>query len=147
MTLHPGLEPAPSATSLCAVALPSIATEAIAMNESDAFSPYIVDPVNDDAQRPDLSTFFGILKYLRDGEAADGHPWPEHDISPGRGVSLARTERALVGLQTVLEMLHAAERCRVAAQPEQRLDEGVVEGMFLACRGLAEWACHEIRPE
>lgn len=58
-------------------------------------------------------------------------------MSPGRCVSLARTERALVGLLTVLEVLHSADRCRVAAEPERHLDEGVVD----------EWACREIRPE
>jgi hypothetical protein len=62
-------------------------------------------------------------------------------------VSLAKTERALVGLLTVLEVLHSADRCRVAAEPEKHLDEGVVDGLFLACRGLAEWACREVRPD
>lgn len=50
-------------------------------------------------------------------------------------MSLAKTERALVGLLTVLEVLHSADRCRVAAEPEKHLDEGVVDGLFLACRG------------
>jgi hypothetical protein len=130
------------------VALLSTATEADAMNESDTFSSYtVVEPINDDTPLPDLNSLLGILKRMRGCEGADGHPWPENDVSPGRRMSLARTERALVGLLTVLEVLHSADRCRVAAEPERHLDEGVVDGLFLACRGLAEWACHEVRPE
>ncbi|WP_447906116.1 hypothetical protein [Stenotrophomonas sepilia] len=118
------------------------------MNESDTFSSYtVVEPINDDTPLPDLNSLLGILKRMRGCEGADGHPWPETDVSPGRRVSLARTERAVVGALTVLELLHAADRCRVAADPERHLDEGVVDGLFLACRGLVEWACREVRPE
>lgn len=45
----------------------------------------------------------------------------------------------MVGAMTVLEILHAADRCRAAADPELHLDDGVVDGLFLTCRGLAEW--------
>lgn len=118
------------------------------MNESDTFSSYtVVEPINDDTPLPDLNCLLGILKRMRGCEGADGHPWPENDVAPGRRVSLARTERAMVGALTVLELLHAADRCRVAAEPERHLDEGVVDGLFLACRGLVEWACREVRPE
>ncbi|MGE8267511.1 MAG: hypothetical protein ACN6PT_00895 [Stenotrophomonas geniculata] len=118
------------------------------MNESDTFSSYtVVEPINDDTPLPDLNSLPSILKRLRSCEGADGQPWPENDVSPGRRVSLARSERAMVGALTVLEILHAADRCRVAADPERHLDEGVVDGLFLACRGLVEWACREVRPE
>lgn len=111
------------------------------MNESDTLSSYtVVEPINDDTPLPDLNSLLGILKRMRDCEGADGLPWPENDVSPGRPVSLARTERALVGLLTVLEVPHSAERCRVAAEPERHLDEAVVDGLFLACRELAECA-------
>jgi len=53
-------------------------------------------------------------------------------------VRLARSERALVGALTVLEPLNAADRGRVAADPKRHLDEEVVDGLFLACRGLVE---------
>ena len=118
------------------------------MKEADTFSSYtVVESINDDTSLPDLSSLLGILKRMRGCEGADGLPWPENDVSPGRRVSLARTERSLVGLLTVLEVLHSANRCRVAADPERHLDEGIVDGLFLACRGLVEWACREVRPE
>jgi len=132
---------------LFAVALLSTASEADAMNESDTFSSYtVVEPINDDTPLPDLNSLIGILKRMRGCEGADGLPWPENDVSPGRRVSLARSERAMVGALSVLELLHAADRCRVAADPERHLDEGVVEGLFVSCRGLVERAGHEVRP-
>lgn len=36
---------------------------------------------------------------------------------------------------------------RVAAEPERHLDEGAVDGLFLACRGLAKYACREMSPD
>lgn len=118
------------------------------MSESDTFSSYAaVEPINEDAPLPDLNSLLGIVERMHGCEGADGLPLPESDVSPGRRVSLAITERALVGLLTVLEVLHLADRCRVAAEPERHLDEGIVDGLFLACRGLAEWACPEVRPE
>lgn len=118
------------------------------MNESETFSSCTaVEPINNDTPLPDLNYPLGILKRMCGCEGADGLSWPENDVSPGRRVSLARTERALVGLLTMLEVLHSADRFRVAADPERYLDEGVVDGLFLACRGLAEWACREVRPE
>lgn len=143
-----GLQPRIVRHPACAVALLSTAKETDAMNESDTLSSYTaVEPINDDASLRDLNHLLGILKRIRGCEGSDGYPWPETDVSPSRRMSLARTERALVGLLTVLELLHAADRCRVAADPERHLDEGVVDGLFLACRGLVEWACHEVRPE
>jgi len=146
-SLRPGLQPAPSATRSRSGAVKH-SKETDAMNESDILSVYtVVESINDDASLPDLNYLLGILKRMRGCEGADGHPWPETDVSPGRRVSLARSERAMVGALTVLELLHAADRCRVAADPERHLDEGVVDGLFLACRGLVEWACREVRPE
>jgi len=137
-----------SSATFFTVALLSTATEADAMKKSDTFSSYtIVEPINDDIPLPDLNSLLGILTRIRAGEGADGLPWPENDVSPGRRVSLAKSERAMVGALTVLEVLHAADRCRVAAEPEKHLDEGVVDGLFLACRGLVDWACREVRPE
>jgi len=109
-----------------AVALLSTAEETDAMNDSDTFSSYtVVEPINDDTPLPDLNYLLGILKRMRGCEGANGQPWPENDVSPGRRVSLARRERAMVGALTVLELLHAADRCRVAADPERHLDEGL----------------------
>ncbi|HIE1101153.1 hypothetical protein I5U60_15360 [Stenotrophomonas maltophilia] len=110
--------------------------------------PFPVDePTNDDNNPAfDLSTFQGCLKRIRDGEGSDGMLWPEENLSDGRRQSLARIDRAAVGIQTAVEMLHAASRCESMATPDRHLDEGVVEGLFFACRELAELVCREVRP-
>jgi len=84
---------------------------------------------------------------MRGCEGADGQPWPENNVSLRRRVSRAWIERAMAGLLTVLEVLHSTDRRRVAAELGRHLDEGTVDGLFLAYRGLAEWACREVRPE
>lgn len=119
------------------------------MTERPAYAAHAsVDGVNDDHHPPsDVGTFEGCLKRIRDGEGADGLLWPESGLRAGREIALARVERAAVGMLTVLEMLHAAERCKSVATPERHLDEGVVEGLFFACRGLAELVCRDVRPE
>lgn len=138
---------APSATRFRAVALLSAATEANAMTtrKNPPFS--VDDSINDDNNpSSDLSTFQGCLKRIRDGEGSDGMLWPEENLSEGRRQSLARIDRAAVAILTAVEMLHAASRCESVATPNRHLDEGVVEGLFFACRELAELVCREVRP-
>ncbi|AWH52734.1 hypothetical protein C1924_05875 [Stenotrophomonas sp. ESTM1D_MKCIP4_1] len=107
----------------------------------------IREPINDDENpSPDLSTFQGCLRRVRDGEGSDGMLWEEESLSEGRRQSLARIDRAAVGILTAVEMLHAARRCESMATPDRHLDEGVVEGLFFACRELAELVCREVRP-
>ncbi|WP_322547141.1 hypothetical protein [Stenotrophomonas geniculata] len=89
---------------------------------------------------------WGCLKSIRDGDGADGLPWPEIDLPPGREQAMAHAERAAIGMLTVAEMLHAAERCRSRATPDRHLDEGLIDGLFFACRGPAERVYRDIRP-
>lgn len=144
---YPVCSHAPSATRFRAVALLSTATEANAMTtrKNPPFS--VDDSINDDDNpSSDLSTFQGCLKRIRDGEGSDGMLWPEENLSEGRRQSLARIDRAAVAILTAVEMLHAASRCESVATPNRHLDEGVVEGLFFACRELAELVCREVRP-
>lgn len=105
------------------------------------------DPITDnDSPSDEFSTFLGCLKRIRDGEGSDGMLWPEESLSEGRRQSLARIDRAAVGMLTAVEILHAASRCESVATPDRHLDEGVVEGLFFACRELAELVCREVRP-
>ncbi|KAA8997793.1 hypothetical protein FJU31_10805 [Stenotrophomonas cyclobalanopsidis] len=108
---------------------------------------HVVDAVNDEEESTsDISTFQGCLTRIRDGEGSDGMLWPEENLSDGRRQSLARIDRAAVAILTAAEMLHAANRCKTMATPRRHLDEGVVEGLFFACRELAELVCREVRP-
>jgi len=118
------------------------------MTTPHLFSAPAADSTNGDGMPcPDLSLFAETLERLRIDEGTDGQLWPETELTLGRRMALARVDRAAVGLLTVVQMLHASERCRVAGQPEQHLDESVVEGLFFTCRGLAEVVCREVRPE
>lgn len=148
IALHfPVCSHAPSATRFRAVALLSTATEADAMT-TPKNPPFPVDDSTNDDDNPssDLSTFQGCLKRIRDGEGSDGMLWPEENLTEGRRQSLARIDRAAVAILTGIEMLHAARRCESVATPSRHLDEGVVEGLFFACRELAELVCREVRP-
>lgn len=118
------------------------------MTERPPYASYAAS-VNDDDDNPapELSTFLGCLERIRAGEGADGQPWPDTSLPAGRRMALSRVERAAVGMLTVLELLHAADRCRSMATPNRHLDDGVVEGLFFACRGLAELVCRDVRPE
>lgn len=131
-----GLQPRIVRHPAYAAALLRKAKETDTMNESATFALYTaVDPINDDTPLPDLNSLLGILKRMRGCEGADQLPWPENDVSPDRRVSLARTERALVGMLTVLEALPSADRCRVAAEPERHLNEGWLMNCFWLARG------------
>lgn len=72
---------------------------------------------------------------------------PEEDLSEGRRESVARINRAAVAIPRAVEIFHAASRCESVATPNRHLDEGVVEGLFFACRELAKLACQDVRPE
>lgn len=124
-SLPSGLQPRIALYSAHAIALLSKIKETDVISESDIFSSYTaVEPINDDTPIPELNSLLGILKRTRGCEGADGVPWPENDVSPGRRVSLARTERPLVELLAALEALHSAYLCRVLPGPERHLDEG-----------------------
>lgn len=89
----PGLQPRIVRHPAYAVALLSTAKEPDAMSESETFSSYAaVEPINDDTPTPDLKSLLRILKRMRGCAGADGLPWSENDVSPGRRVSLARTD-------------------------------------------------------
>lgn len=145
--MSPGLQPCTVRHPSCTVAL---LPKSRGIRDDPTSAPSALlppDSVNDDDNpAPDLSTFWGCLKHIRDGDGADGLPWPETDLPPDRDQAMARAERAAVGMLTVAEMLHAAERCRSMATSDRHLDEGVIDGLFFACRGLAELVCRDIRP-
>jgi len=58
-------------------------------------------------------TLLHCLQHIRQGDAADGQPWPGKGCTPGQRLALARIDRANAGLTFLLELLHATERVRV----------------------------------
>ncbi len=79
------------------------------------------------------------LQHIRQGDAADGQPWPGNNRTRGQRLALARIDRANAGLSFPLELLHATERVRVDGDIDPQMGDGAREGLLLACRGLAEY--------
>ncbi|AWH54765.1 hypothetical protein C1924_17050 [Stenotrophomonas sp. ESTM1D_MKCIP4_1] len=92
-----------------------------------------------DTPSPGAITLLGCLQRIRQGDAADGQPWPRKGHTPGQCLALARANRANVGLTFLLELLHAAERARVEGDESQHIGNGARDELLLACRGLSEY--------
>jgi hypothetical protein len=83
------------------------------------------------------------LQRIQAGDAADGQPWQGRQ-HPGQAVAAARRDRAAVGLVSLLELYHAAERVRVDGEEKDDIGDGTREGLMLACRGLAEYVALQV---
>lgn len=90
-------------------------------------------------------TLRGCLQRIRNGDAADGQPWPSLASPPGEAAAAACSDRAAAGLVTLLEFFHAAERVRVDGDEKDDIGDGMREGLLLACRGLAEYVALQVR--
>lgn len=86
----------------------------------------------------------GCLQRIQAGDAADGQPWQGPAGTPGDAVAAARRDRAAVGLVSLLELYHAAERVRVDGEEKDDIGDGTREGLMLACRGLAEYVALQV---
>ncbi|KOQ74093.1 hypothetical protein ABW45_16420 [Stenotrophomonas maltophilia] len=91
--------------------------------------------------------FSECLRQIGNGAAADGQPWPERHLLPGRRLALADADGALAGQRVVLEVILAAERARQNGGPEQDLGDRVREGLALAALALTDRAISRLHPE
>ncbi|MDR2957926.1 MAG: hypothetical protein LBV10_00115 [Stenotrophomonas sp.] len=98
-----------------------------------------------EGQAPGTITLLACLQHIRQGDAADGQPWPGNGRTPGQRLALARIDRANAGLTFLLELLHATERVRVDGEVSQSMGDGEREGLLLACRGLSEYVDVQLR--
>ncbi|WP_416055558.1 hypothetical protein [Stenotrophomonas maltophilia] len=92
-----------------------------------------------EGQAPGSITLLACLQHIRQGDGADGQPWPGDGRTPGQRLALARIDRANGGLSFLLELLHATERVRVDGEVGQQVGDDMRERLLLACRGLAEY--------
>ncbi|WP_295520589.1 hypothetical protein [uncultured Stenotrophomonas sp.] len=86
---------------------------------------------------PDSITVLNCLQRIRQGEAADGQPWPDKGHTPGQRAALASIDRANAGQTFLLELLHAIERTRVDGDELPQMGDDAREGLLFACRALA----------
>ena len=81
------------------------------------------------------------LQRIRAGDAADGQPWTGPASTPGQRWP-PHADRAAVGLVSLLELYHAAERVRVDGEEKDDIGDGTREGLMLDCRGWRSmWRC------
>jgi hypothetical protein len=80
------------------------------------------------------------LDTIRGGDCADGRPWTRARDSFTTPCDLAAISRSLRGLSVVLDLLHAAERSRHAAEDDEHVGEFVIDGLIVAARQLAPLA-------
>lgn len=88
----------------------------------------------------DNHSFIANLNRINSGAAADGQPWPERYLLPGRRLALADADGALAGLRVVHEILLAAERTRQNGEADQYVGDRVMEGLKMACLALGAQA-------
>ncbi|KAA9003858.1 hypothetical protein FJU31_03105 [Stenotrophomonas cyclobalanopsidis] len=94
---------------------------------------------------PDGITVLNCLQRIRQGEAADGQPWPDKGHTPGQRMALASIDRANAGQTFLLELLHAIERTRVDGDEDAQAGDAAREGLLFACRALAAYVGEQVQ--
>ncbi|MDI9272440.1 hypothetical protein [Stenotrophomonas sp. PFBMAA-4] len=95
------------------------------------------DALCDSAERAVPSTFLAHLKDHGANLRADGEPWTETRLSPGRAFEMALATRSASGITALTAVLHAAHVARESETPDGYPSAAVVEGLFNACQVLS----------
>ncbi|WMJ69647.1 hypothetical protein [Stenotrophomonas sp. 24(2023)] len=111
-----------------------------------ALAEKMEDALCDAAENAPTPAFFTVLDDHGRGHCADGEPWSELRLTPGRALDLARATRSLSGVSAVLAVLHAAHVAREDDGPALQPKAHVVDGLFRACAALSEQAERCLRP-
>ncbi|KAF1015544.1 MAG: hypothetical protein GAK31_01018 [Stenotrophomonas maltophilia] len=112
----------------------------------NALAEKMEDALCDAAEAEPTPAFFSALDDHGSGHCADGAPWSELRITPGRALDLARATRSVSGIAAVLAVLHAAHVAREDDGPALQPKAHVVDGLFRACEALSEQAERCLRP-
>ncbi|ALA87674.1 hypothetical protein YH67_15935 [Stenotrophomonas maltophilia] len=81
-----------------------------------------------------------LLARMDGRDAADGQPLDVQGASPAQAAMMAGLSRTLAGLNTLIQLLHAAELAREQGGVHQQLNPDVVDGLLLGARELARYA-------
>lgn len=81
-----------------------------------------------------------LLARMDGRDAADGQPLDVQGASPAQAATMAGLSRTLAGLNTLIQLLHAAEMAREQGGARQQLNPDVVDGLLLGARELARYA-------
>ncbi|EMT5435006.1 hypothetical protein [Stenotrophomonas maltophilia] len=83
------------------------------------------------------SAFFAHLQGHGGNLRADGQPWTETRLSPGRAFDLALATRSASGITALIALLHAAHVARESDDPACYPSAALVDGLFNACQALS----------
>ena len=81
-----------------------------------------------------------LLARMDGRDAADGQPLDMQGASLAQAATMAGLSRTLAGLNTLIQLLHAAELAREQGGVNQQLNPDVVDGLLLGARELARYA-------
>lgn len=89
----------------------------------------------------DAANLLPALLARMDGrDAADGQRLEVQGANPAQAATMAGLSRTLAGLNTLIQLLHAAEIAREQGGAHQQLTPDVVDGLLLGARELACYA-------
>lgn len=103
----------------------------------NALAEKMEDALSDAAESAPLSAFFAFLRGHGEGRCADGSPWVETRLTPGRVLDLALATRSASGITALTAVLHAAHIARENDQPGFYPSAALVDGLFDACEALS----------
>lgn len=123
-----------------------------ALGDDAARLPHDLAPKLEDAltavranQPRDVAALLSGLRCTCEAKISNEPSWLERPLPPSPCTALARADRAASGLTTLLEILHAAERARVAADSAAQIGEGLHHGLLQACCELAVYVDVQLR--
>lgn len=103
----------------------------------NALAEKLEDALSDAAESAPPSAFFTFLQGHGKGQRADGTPWSENRLTPGRAFDLALATRSASGITALTAMLHAAHVARENDDPGFYPSAAMVDGLFDACEALS----------
>lgn len=103
----------------------------------DALAEKMEDALSDAAASSPPSAFFTHLLGHGRNLRADGQPWTETRLSPGRAFDLALATRCASGITALTAVLQASHVARENDDPDGYPSAALVHGMFDACHALS----------
>ncbi len=103
----------------------------------NALAEKLEDSLSESAESGASSVFLALLNSFGLNTRADGQPWTETRLSPGRAFDMALATRSASGITALTAVLHAAHIARESDDPESCPSAAVVDGLFNACQVLS----------
>lgn len=103
----------------------------------DALAEKMEDALCEAAESIPRSAFLTFLDRHGKQLRADGEPWAETRLTPGRAFDLALATRSASGITALSALLHAAHVARENDDPGSYPSAALVDGLFDACEALS----------